>query len=880
MEKQLYTSPIKEVFKILKTSESGLSKKEVAKRLIKFGPNEIKEVNKTTWYKIFFSQFANIMVLILSVAIIVSASVGEYIDAVAIGVILVINAIIGFIQEYKAEKALEALRKSTPKKTLVFREGETMEIFVQDLVPGDILVLEEGMQIPADARLITASQLYTIESSLTGESQPSEKNPKKKITSTNINDLANTVFLGTVIAKGRGRAVVVQTGMKTEFGKIALLVQAEEETGSPLQKSLDHITKYLALISVGISLLLFAISLLIGRDLVEMLLLSISLAVSIIPEGLPVIITLTFAIGAQQMAKRHAILRKLKAAETLGSTSVICTDKTGTLTQNQMTVKVLYANGKEFSVSGTGYAPEGDFFHGNKKINSQKEFGKLLTCAVLCNNSQLKKENDVWSILGDPTEGSLLTLAEKSGINFLNLQEKFPRTEDLVFDSERKRMSTIHDKTMYTKGSPDLLLDVCKFIEIGGKVRAITEKDKNEILKMNNSFAESAYRVLGFAYKTLKPKEKNEEKDLIFLGLAGMIDPPRLEVKEAIKLCHKANIKVVMITGDHALTARAIAEQIGLYKKNDLILTGEELEKLSDAELAKNIDKVRIYARVNPYHKVKILKAFQNRGDIVAMTGDGVNDGPALKIADIGVAMGITGTDVAKEASDMILTDDNFATIVAAVERGRIIYENIKKFIRYLLSANFGEILIILTIFSFGHPIPFIPLQILWINILTDAFPAFALGLDTPEENIMSLKPRDPKESVMKKILNFSLVAGIVGTLVTLIVYFQGLTRYSFEEIKTLVFTTIVVFEILLVFSIRSERSGYFKNFFKNKLLLLSILVSFILQLVAVYNPFLQEIMETIPLTMEDWILIFGSCTFGIILIEIWKMLAYRRKLA
>lgn len=880
MEKQLYTAPLKEVFKFLATSESGLSKKEVAKRLKKYGPNEIKEVNKTSWYKIFFSQFANIMVAILGLAIIISASVGEYIDAVAIAVILVINAVIGFMQEYKAEKAIEALRKSTPKKTLVFREGETMEIFVQDLVPGDILVLEEGMQIPADARLITASQLYTIESSLTGESQPSEKNPKKKIISTNINDLANTVFLGTVIAKGRGRAVVVQTGMKTEFGKIALLVQAEEEPGSPLQKSLDRITKYLALISVGISLLLFAISLLIGRDLVEMLLLSISLAVSIIPEGLPVIITLTFAIGAQQMAKRHAILRKLKAAETLGSTSVICTDKTGTLTQNQMTVKVLFANGKEFSVSGTGYDPEGGFFFGKKKINPQNDFEKLLICSVLCNNSQLKNENGNWSILGDPTEGSLLTLAEKAGINFLNLQEKFPRTQDLVFDSERKRMSTIHKDTMYTKGSPDLLLDVCKFIEIDGKVRTLTAKDKEEILKMNNTFAENAYRVLGFAYKTLKAKEKSEEKDLIFLGLAGMIDPPRMEVKDAIKLCHQANIKVVMITGDHALTAKAIAEHIGLYKKNDQILTGEELEKIPDSELAKYLDKVRIYARVNPYHKVKILKAFQNRGDIVAMTGDGVNDGPALKIADIGVAMGITGTDVAKEASDMILTDDNFATIVSAVERGRIIYENIKKFIRYLLSANFGEILIIVIIFSFGHPIPFIPLQILWINILTDAFPAFALGLDTPDKNIMTMKPRDPKESVIKKILSFSIVAALVGTAMTLVVYFEGLKRYSFEEIRTLVFTSIVVFEVLLVFSIRSERYGYFTNFFKNKLLLLSIVVSFGLQLLAVYNPFMQGILQTIPLTMYDWMMIFGSCTFGIILIEIWKKFTYRRKTA
>lgn len=879
MENQLHTAPLKEIFKTLKTSDNGLSKQEVTKRLKQYGPNEIREVNKITWYHILFSQFANIMVGILAVAIIISASIGELIDAIAIGIILVLNSIIGFIQEYKAEKAVDALKKSTPNKTFVIRDGEEMEIFAKDLVPGDILVLEEGTAVPADARLISVSQLYTIESSLTGESHPVEKNPDKKAASQAVADLINMVFLGTVIAKGRGKAVVIRTGMETEFGKIALLVQTEDEVGSPLQESLNRITKYLALIAVIVAFFLFLFSLIMGRDLVEMLLLSISLAVSVIPEGLPVIITLTLAIGAQQMAKRNAILRKLKAAETLGSTSVICTDKTGTLTQNEMTVQVLYANSTQYSISGTGYEPLGEFFEGKKKIAplQNPELEKLLIIGSLCNNSKLKKEGSDWKILGDPTEGSLLTLSEKAGLKLKDLEEKFPRTEELVFDSERKRMSTIHKGAMYTKGSPDLLLNVCKFIQINGEIKPLTEKDKKKILEKNNNFAENAYRVLGFAYKTIKAKEKTEEKDLIFIGLAGMIDPPRPEVKDAIAKCHRANIKVVMITGDHALTAKAIAEEIGLYKKNDKIVTGQELEAMTDAELAKNIEKIRIYARVNPYHKVRILQAFKSKNHIVAMTGDGVNDAPALKIADIGVAMGITGTDVSKQASDLILTDDNFATIVAAIERGRIIYENIKKFIRYLLSANFDEILVIVIVFAVGNPMPFIPLQILWVNILTDALPAIALGMDTPEENIMSLKPRDPKESIIKKILAFSFIAGIISTAITLIVYFEGLKRYSFEEVRTLVFTTIVMFEIFLVFSIRYERHGYFKNFFKNKILLASVVISFLLQLFAIYNPFMQKVLKTVPISLYEWIFISGLCIIGIIMIEIWKRFTYRR---
>jgi len=867
-----YKLPVKKVLRALKTTEKGLKEAEAIARLKRYGYNEIKTVDSIKWYQILFEQFANIMMAILLVAMGVSLLVGEHIDAIAIGVIILLNAIIGFIQEYRAEKAVEALKKMAAPHAIVIRNGTTHQIDARELVPGDIIVLEEGMHIPADARLISTAQLKTIEASLTGESNPIRKDTNIVNKQHSIGDLHNMVFMGTVISQGHGLAVVVNTGMETEFGKIAHMVQTEKTSPTPLQKKLDHLSKIIAIAVVAITIMLFGFSFATGRDPLEMFMLSISLAVSVIPEGLPAIITLTLAIGVQKIAKHNAIVRKLPAAETLGSTSIICTDKTGTLTQNQMTVQALYLNNKLSKVTGVGYQPEGKI-----SAKKSKELDLLLQNAALCNNAHLINEDKTWEITGDPTEGCLLTLAAKAGIDLPKLAKKLPRTEELVFDSVRKRMSTTHlrcgsnKKIMFTKGAPDTILEVCTHIRINGRVQKLTATKKKEILKVNNQLASKAYRVLGFAYNPVKSKTKPKEEKLIFLGLTGMMDPARPEVKGAIKKCHSAHIDVVMITGDHALTAMAVGKEIGLYKKGDEILTGADLEKMSTQQLQKIVEKVRIYARVSPHHKVKILKALKSKGHIVAMTGDGVNDSPALKSADIGVAMGITGTDVAKEASEMILTDDNFATIVDTVESGRVIFRNIKKFIRFLLSANFDEVIVISVVFLLGFPLPFIPLQILWVNLLTDALPAIALGTDVPDDDIMKLRPRNPKASIWGELLHFSLLAGLLSAGISLFLYFKDLDVNSIEHTRTLIFTTIVVFELMLVFSVRFAHRHYFTHFLKNKLLIFGVALSFFLQILAIYTPTLQSVLQTEALTLADWAWMVGLCGIAVVLIEVWK---------
>lgn len=861
----------KELLSVLESKEQGLSSKEAIKRLAQYGPNEIREIDQVRWYHILISQFKNIMVIILIVAMTVSFMVGETLDAGAIGMIIVINAIVGFIQEFKAEKAVEALKKMTAPHAIVMRDGKAHKVAARELVPGDIIILEEGSHIPADSRLLEMAQLKVIEASLTGESNPIQKEIKLIKKWDSIGDLKNMVFMGTVISQGHGLAVVTHTGMETEFGKIAHMVQREESGLTPLQEQLNKLSKVLALIVLVIIALLLVISLVMGRDLMEMFLLSISLAVSVIPEGLPAIITLTLAVGVQQIAKHNAIIRKLPAAETLGSTSVICTDKTGTLTQNQMTVQRLWVDEEEREVTGVGYAPKGTI-----KGEVTPALEQTLKIAALCNNARLIQDKKRWNILGDPTEGCLLTLAQKGGVNLSRLLEKEPRTNELVFDSDRKRMSTVNDNTLLMKGAPDTVLDVCSHIYSNGKVHKLTEKMKTNIMKVNDSWASQANRVLAFAYKPVKKGGKPQEEKMIFVGLAGMIDPPRAEVKLAIQKCRSAHIEVVMITGDHALTAQAVGEKIGLYQQGDKIITGAQLEKMSAAELRKSVESIRIYARVNPHHKVKVLKALQAKGHIVAMTGDGVNDAPALKRADIGIAMGITGTDVAQEASKMILSDDNFATIVDTVERGRVIYRNIKKFIRFLLSANFDEVMLISIIFLLGFPIPFIPLQILWVNLLTDALPAIALGTDVADNDIMSLKPRDPKKTIWSELLTFSVFSGVLATSASLFLYFKGLHDYGIEHTRTMMFTMIVMFELFLVFSVRFGHQHYFTHFFKNKLLLFSVVLSFVLQLFAIYHPAMQKVLETEPLTLMDWAWIVGLCIAAISVLEVWKK--FRKK--
>lgn len=857
------TPSITAVLKDLKSSEKGLSSAEARARLKQYGPNEIKETGGVKWYTILLSQFINIMVLILIAAMAVSLAIGEMLDAIAIGIIILINSTVGFIQEYKAEKAIEALRKMTAPFALVKRDGEVKKVAARDLVPGDTVVLEEGAQIPADLRLLELAQLHTVEASLTGESLPVEKSLNLPAKVSGLGDLKNMAFLGTVVSQGHGLGVVVGTGMQTEFGKIANMVQTTKNEPTPLQKQLNHLSKILAILVLAIAAVMFLLSLLRGRDLLEMFLLSISLAVSVIPEGLPAVITLTLALGVQRIAKKNAIIRKLAAAETLGSVSVICTDKTGTLTQNEMTVKVLWVNNRQIEIAGIGYEPD------DKIPVEDDELELLIKTAALCNNASLLQNGKKWTVGGDPTEGALLTLAQKAGMDALALAKKFPREEELVFGSDRKRMSTLNKGVLYTKGAPDGILEICSHIQIEGTVVKLTAAKKKELMKANEDLAKKAYRVLGFAYKKTGSAV---EKDMIFLGLAAMIDPPRPEVKEAIQICKDAHIRTVMITGDHALTATAIGKEIGLYTEGDLVLTGAELEKMSFAKLCSVVEKVSIYARVNPSDKVKILKALKSKGHTVSMTGDGVNDAPALKGADIGVAMGITGTDVSKEASDMVLMDDNFATIVSSVESGRTIYRNIKKFIRFLLSANFDEVILVSVIFLLGFPLPILPLQVLWVNLLTDALPAIALGTDNAEKDIMTLKPRDPKQSIFKELMSFSLLAGILSALVSLFLYFHTVNVYSIEKTRTLMFTTIVVFELFLVFSVRFSDKHFFTGFFKNKLLLFSVVLSLSLQLLAIYTPFMQKILETEALSKTDWLWMLGLCAGAVSIIEIWKL--------
>lgn len=855
---------IREVFQELNTSEKGLSSKESANRLKKFGYNELQDEDHFSILKIFFSQFTNIMVLILIVAMCISLALGEIIDAVAIGTIVLINAVIGFVQEYKAERAIEALKKMAASFAVVIRDGKTLKIDARELVPGDVLLLEEGSKIPADARLFEVAEMENAEASLTGESTPVKKMVAALRSFKGLGDQINMVFLGTNVSKGHGKAVVVSTGMKTEFGKIAHMVQAEKSDSTPLQKKLSHLSKVLAGIAVLLTVILFAVGMWKGRELLEILTLSISLAISIIPEGLPAVITLTLALGVQKMAKKNAIVRKLAAAETLGSTSIICTDKTGTLTKNEMTVRSLWLDGERIEVTGSGYAPTGVI---QKKTPS---LTKLLEVAALCNNANLLQSGKKWSSSGDPTEACLLTLVKKGGLSPEALNKKWKRTDEHVFDSERKRMSTVHvqgkQRILMVKGAPDSVLKVCK----------LSAAEKKKILAMNDEMASDALRVLAFAYKPLSASGKSEEKDLIFVGLIGMMDPPRPEVIEALKICEAAHIGVVMITGDHAVTARAIGEEIGLFKKGDELVTGDELEAMSEAELNKRIEKIRIFARVSPSHKVKILKALKKKGHIVAMTGDGVNDAPALKSADIGVAMGITGTDVSKEASQMVLTDDNFATIVSSVESGRTTYRNIKKFIRFLLSANFDEVVLISVVFLLGFPLPLLPLQILWINLLTDSLPAIALGSDTAEKDIMSLKPRNPKANIFKELLSFSIVAGLLSAGVSLLIFFHSVKFDTIEHTRTLMFTTIVIFELFLVFSVRFEDKHYFTAFFKNHFLFLSVLFSLTMQLLVIYLPFFQKIFKTEPLGFSDWTHIVLYSVAAILLLEIWK--AFQKK--
>jgi len=871
-----HSAEIRNVLNELKTSEEGLSDSEAKKRLAEYGPNEIKEKKKISPVKIFINQFKSFMVAILIAAVAISAFIGETLDAVVIALILVINAILGFIQEYKAERAIEALKKLASLKAKVIRDKDERMVDASELVPGDIIILEVGSKVPADSRIISLVNLQAQEAALTGESLPVKKELKMLPEKIAVADRKNMVFSGTIVTAGRGKAVVVGTGMNSEIGRIAELIQTAEEKMPPLQLKLQQLGKWLGIATIVICIAVFALGVLNGKNPAQMFIAAVSLAVAAIPEGLPAVVTISLALGVQRMIRRNSLIRRLPSVETLGSTTVICTDKTGTLTCNEMTVKKVFADNMIIDVSGEGYSKEGFFYH-NKQEVDPKSFSLLFKIGALCNDSKLSENGPI----GDPTELSLIVSAHKAGLIKDDLEEKYPRIGEIGFSSERKRMSTYHKdgekKVVYCKGAPDVILELCDRIYVEGEAKRLTRLQKNEILRINESFASQALRVLGFAYTE---SDKLSEDDLVFVGLQAMIDPPREEVKGAIEKCVMAGIKVIMITGDHKTTAEAIARQIGI-KGNSL--TGQEIDEIND--LSGYVDNTAIYARVNPEHKSKIIDALRAKGHIIAMTGDGVNDAPALKKADIGIAMGITGTDVAKEASDMILIDDNFTSIVNAVEEGRGIYNNIRKFVEYLLSSNFGEILtifaaILLSVF-FHNALPLLAIQILWINLVTDGLPALALGIDPSDPEIMQRPPRKPNENllsanIIKRMVLVSITM-MIGTLAIFKVYLPDL-RYA----QTMAFSTLVMFQMFNVLNCRSEthslfRVGIFSNILSNIYLLIAIVISVLLQLLVIYSP-LSVFFKTVPLTIRDWLYVFVVSSSVIFVIETMKLSAHLKK--
>ncbi len=896
-KKDWHSTEIDGVLSALETSREGISDEEAAKRLQEYGPNELKEEAKKQWYHLLWEQFTSILVVVL----VISAAVSGYIavqegepmtDMYVILVIVVMNAILGFVQEYRAEQAVEALKAMVSPHVLVLRAGKEESIDSKDLVPGDIVILEAGSRIPADSRLLEAANLEVDEAALTGESRPVSKRLDTVSPDAGIGDQKNMVFMGTVVTNGRAVAVVTETGMSSQFGKIAGMVMSIDVEPPPLTQKMDKMGRQLIAISLVLTVFVFFVLWFVhDRTLEEVFMTSVSLAVSAIPEGLPAVLTITLALGTSRMAKQKAIVRRLASVETLGSTTVICSDKTGTLTKNEMTVTRMHSANRNIDVTGAGYQPEGEFMENGEKVNpvDAPQLKRLLRISALNNDSTIQLNNGNWVCFGDPTEGAFVVAAEKAGIPVKALKEEYPRVSEIPFDSTRKRMTTVHrtpegNLVAYVKGASEMVLERSTKI-LDGEVRDLTQKDIDENLAVMQGMAEDALRVLGMAYKELPDDydvsalEVDEvEADLVFVGLMGMIDPAREEVPAAIKMAAEAGIRSVMVTGDHRITAVAIAKQIGILREEtDLsVLEGIEIEALTDDQLDDTIENVRVCARVSPEHKMRIALSLKRLNHIVAMTGDGVNDAPALKAADIGVAMGIKGTDVTKEASDMVLEDDNFATIVHAIKGGREIYTNVTKYIRLMLAANFDEFLEITVTAVLGLPVPFLPIHILWINLVTDGLPALALSIDPPDPDIMKYPPRDPKEDILKRFWRFIVFAALVDFISDFIPFFWvyidtiAKTGGDFElaaaTARTVAFTSIVFFEFLLAYQCRSETKHIFQmgleGWTANKMLFISVVVGLGLQFMILYIPAFNVIFHVVPLTGFQLLICFlGSLT-------------------
>jgi len=916
--------------------DRGLTQREALDRLEQFGANELTERPRPGFLALLWDQFNNYLVIILIVAALVSLALGEYVDSVAIMFIVVLNAVVGVIQESKAEQALAALKKMSAPNAQVIRDGRQSTIPGREIVGGDIVLLEAGNYVPADLRLVESVNLKIEEASLTGESVPVEKNAgvvlDKEIP---LGDRKNTAFMGTLITYGRGKGLVTGTGMNTQIGLIADMIQSFEDEDTPLQKKLEHLGKVLGTACLAICALVFIYGLfrdthladaLNGgfldylqaekKDIVNLFMVAVSLAIAAVPEGLPAIVTICLALGMQRMIKHHALIRKLPAVETLGCATVICSDKTGTLTQNEMTVVQGWAGGMRFRVTGEGYSPSGQFFDGDASFDprAHPDATLLLQGALVCNDAKLEEKSDdagkrTWQIVGDPTEGAMVVAAAKCGYRRADLERTLPRIQEIPFDSDRKRMTTLHRITAaegqagiqtsvsdlgsapliaFVKGAPDVILELCAKSLRSGQAIALTSEARKEIADQNRAMAGSALRVLAVAYRPLQDVPESitpetVEKDLVFVGLLGMMDPPRPEVVEALKLAHGAGLKCIMVTGDYKDTAAAIARDIGLLTPGGLVLTGAEIERLGDEELADRADKLDVCCRVSPQHKTRIVEALKARGHVVAMTGDGVNDAPALKRANIGIAMGITGTDVAKQTADMVLTDDNFASIVEAIEQGRIIYSNIRKFVYFLLACNIGEILIIFGSMLIGLPIPLRPVQLLWLNLVSDGAPALALGLEKGDPDIMKYAPRSPKEPVINRDMAIGIgVVGFVDAIAILTVFYLALQRYPDQLVaaQTIAFVTLCSSELIRAFTARSERHSIFSiGVFSNRWMVWAVGVSFLLVLMVVYVPFLRPFFDTVPLTLGDWLFMLPFFFASPVAMELLKVY-FRRKTA
>lgn len=885
-----YQTDVKEVFKKLDADEHGLTKREIEDRLKEYGPNKFVTEKKISKLFILLHQFQSSLIYILLIAAVVTFILHEYIDTGVIMAVVILNAVIGYIQEFKAEESIRALMKLTVPKARVLRGGVEKEINSEELVPGDIVLLASGSKVPADVRLFKVIELRTDEALLTGESLPVEKTTSA-IKEDNLipGDRKNMAFMGTIVVSGRGKGIVVETGQTTSLGRIAEEVREVTEVKTPLQVKFEKFSGFIALFVLGVSVFIIIAGTLLGGSLSEMFIVAVATAVSAVPEGLPVAVTIAMAIGVSRMARRNAIIRKLPAVETLGDTTVICSDKTGTLTKNEMTVRLIYDGAHSYEVTGSGYGPAGEILHEKIPVTKgeRKELIRMLRIGLLCNESNIYEEEGRYKVDGDPTEGALIVSAVKAGLNPEDEKENYKQVAIIPFESERGYMATLHKhrgrKVIFVKGAPEKLLDMCTECMIDGGARI------NEILHVSNEFGKEGLRVIAIAFKDV-PDDKEElthddiREGLTYAGLQGMMDPPREEALRAIKGCKTAGIRTVMVTGDHAVTAASVSRQLGIVN-DDIphVIEGKELETIDDEELFKRAKDVSVYARVSPQHKLRIVQQLVSHGEIVAVTGDGVNDAPALKAAHIGIAMGGKGTDVAKESSDMVVTDDNFASIVSAVEEGRVVYDNIKKVTLFLVSCGFGELIAIVATILAGLPIPYIPAQILWLNLVTNGFQDVALAFEPGEKGVINRPPRDPGEGILSRlIIQRTILMGIILAAGTLFIFISSLkSGVPIERARTAALTTMVFFQFYQAFNCRSETQSIFRmNVMSNPFLFFSMVAAFFAQMAVIYVPALQWIFRTVPLSVNEWIRIALVTITIIIAVEADKAIRRKRSLS